>query len=221
MRVSQATASIRFHWAERDEKLIGALTTRIRVITPEQAARMCWGNNYRAACARLSALHAAGWLQKIEVLARPEIDLPEPVVKWERGAATPSFSVLAYRLKVRWTEPVQTTTLFMSSGKAAKVFGGLAGGRKNGFGLKRPLQATHDLHVTALYLNLLKNDPVRAEAWLSEDFMLKPRRGDKLPDAILRGPDPTVIEFGGSYRADQVEKLHSYCERKALRYELW
>ncbi|MBK8183290.1 MAG: hypothetical protein IPK63_10530 [Candidatus Competibacteraceae bacterium] len=102
--------------------------------------------------------------------------------------------------------------------KAARYFGGYGGK------LRRPLQATHDLHVAQIYLRFLKTDPVRAALWVSEDRFAPERRREKLPDAVIQdaaGTIALVIEFGGAYDAKHVERVHLDCVTRSLPYELW
>src|SRR5262245_41287594 len=70
----------------------------------------------------------------------------------------------------------------------------------NFFDFKRGI-ARHDLHVTTIYLHMLRNRPADAEAWISEDLLAPSRRHQKLPDAMLQfadGRPSVVIEFAGS-----------------------
>ena len=106
----------------------------------------------------------------------------------------------------------------MATSRGAKHFGG-KGGK-----LRRPLQATHDLHVSTVYLWFLEQQPDLASAWASEDLIAPTRRGQKLPDAMIQdeaGNPLRVIEFAGAYPPERIEKLHLDCEYRGLPYELW
>jgi hypothetical protein len=82
----------------------------------------------------------------------------------------------------------------------------------------------HDLHVAAIYLRLLRDRPEEAANWVSESVLAPLRRGQKLPDAEIHdahGRPIKVIEFGGSYSPERLQKVHADCERRQLPYELW
>jgi hypothetical protein len=99
-----------------------------------------------------------------------------------------------------------------------------------------PEQASHDLAVAAIYLQLCRTLPAMAAAWVSEDYfrLLARSQGsaagtgwpelDKQPDAVLldgSGSIIRLIEFGGSYDARRVEKTHRSAVRARLSYSLW
>ncbi len=204
----------------RDRELIVALTHRVRFLTAGQVARAWWPNTVHTEAAerRLRELRRAGYLRQTIVHARPELPLDEPVFRWTPGAPPPRFAAVSHALRRRWRDPVQPTAVVLAARAAAARFGG-AGGR-----LKRALQATHDLHVAAVYLRVLLERPEIAEGWASEDLIAPSRRGQKLPDAIIHDPTSRpllVIEFGGEYDAERVERVHADCARRGLPYELW
>ena len=87
-----------------------------------------------------------------------------------------------------------------------------------------PSQATHDIHLGALYLKLMKDAPTIAAGWIGEEILAPTREHQKLPDAILHdreGRPRLVIEFGGAYPADRLQAFHEDCAERALPYELW
>ena len=154
----------------------------------------------------------------LSVRAHPELALAMPVWRWSPGDADPPFGCISYRLRVRWTEPVEPTTIYVASRKTALRFAG-HGGR-----LPHPLQATHDLHVTGVFLRLRERSPEEAALWVPEEKFANKRRGQKLPDAEIQdstGHTLRVIEFGGSYPPERVRKVHEDCARRELPYELW
>ena len=112
----------------------------------------------------------------------------------------------------------QATTVYLASLRAARLFGG-TGGR-----FTYPLQATHDLHVTAIYVGMAEANDPRLARWRGEETLRLARRRGKVPDAVLvddRGRATMAIEFGGSYRPDRVRSFHRVCENRRLPYELW
>jgi len=113
---------------------------------------------------------------------------------------------------------LRLTTVYTATEATARLYAG-CGGR-----LAHPLQVTHDLHVSAIFLKLRQTSPAEAEGWVSEDLLAPLRRGQKLPDAEIHdnaGRVLKVIEFGGSYAPERVRLVHEDCERRQVPYELW
>jgi hypothetical protein len=109
-------------------------------------------------------------------------------------------------------------TVFTASERSAKVYAG-SGGR-----LSHPLQATHDIHVSAIFFKLLRENPEEAERWVSDEVLAPLRRRQKLPDAEIHdavGRTVRVIEFAGGYPPERIRKVHEDCERRQVPYELW
>ncbi|MBU0716954.1 MAG: hypothetical protein KJ749_01790 [Planctomycetes bacterium] len=206
----------------RDEQILETLVLRVRLLSLEQIAGAWWSDADSPAVftrRRLSRLSEEGLLERSSLLAEPFLDLQAPLVAWEPGAPPPDYDAVAYSLQSRWTEPPTSTTVYVATTKARNQYGGAGRG-----GLRYRLQATHDLHVSAVYLRLLKADPESAAAWVGED--LRPKAGFRLkdPDAVIEyddGRPPLVIEFGGKYDARRIRDFHEHCEKFTLRYELW
>ena len=202
---------------ERDREILLALTQKVRLLSLEQIARTWWPSALPATARnRLAALPAL--LHRLTLNAHPELTLPGPLFTWRPGEADPPCGALSYRLKKRWNQAVRPTTVYIATEKAARYFGGYGGK------LRRPLQATHDLHVAQIYLRLWQADPGLAALWVSEERFAPERRREKLPDAVLRdaaGNLILVIEFGGAYDAKHVERVHLDCVARSLPYELW
>lgn len=214
----------RYHSAQvepRDREILSTLTHKVRLLTLDQVARTWWGTTRdpRAnARRRLALLVVSGFIERVQVNARPELELERPLLTWTLTDPPPHFGKTAYRLQSRWKEPPQRTTLYIATRKAAKEFGGV-GGRH-----LKPLQASHDLHVSTVYLHYRTTRPDEAAAWISEDKLAPFRRHQKLPDAVL-GENATslllAVEFGGGYDADRLAAFHADCARRALPYEVW
>lgn len=209
---------------ERSRSILLALSTKVRFFTLDQLARGWWSTTVsgnRAARSTAAALVNQGFAKERRLPGHPELLLESPVHEWSPGDNEPNFGALAYRLQTRWTQPLTTIELYHATSKTAARFGGF-GGRLN-----FPLQATHDLHVAQIYLRLRLSDPAAAEDWVSEETLsttVRPKKGDKLPDAVLNHADGSmrlVIEFGGAYDRGRVEKLHRYCHRQEVPYQLW
>jgi hypothetical protein len=158
-----------------------------------------------------------GWLRRHAVKAEPELPLEAPIFTWRPGEGAPPFGVLAHRIRSRWQGRPRQAVVYLSTPRAATVFGGIAPTVK-------PQNVTHDLHVTTLYLRLLVATPADASAWLLEDFLAPEREDQVLPDAVLRDPggrDRLVIEFAGKYPAERLARFHADCNARDLPYELW
>lgn len=216
----------KFAWQDRDREVLSALTHKVRLLTAVQVARAWWPSSAAGlenARKRLALLLGEGLLDRFSVQSHPELALSGPVFSWHPGGEQPNYEAVSYRLRSRWTEAVRSTTVFTASRKSARIFGGFAGGCRSG-GLKQPLQATHDLHVSSMFVRLVLEEPERASTWVSEETIAPTRKHQKLPDAMLLNPDGTpalVLEFGGSYRAERVERVHLDCVARSLPYELW
>lgn len=205
---------------DREEQLLRALSRAVRVVRACQIGRL-WNGPEAAteSCEkRLLLLAQAGYLEAFQVRAHPPLPLTEPIWCWNPGDAEPPFSVLSDRLRTRWREALKPTKIFTASKRTAHLYGG-SGGR-----LSHPLQVNHDLHVAAIFLRLLRESPLEASGWISEDTLARTRRGQKLPDAEIYDPDGRlikVIEFGGAYSADRCRMVHADCAERNLPYELW
>ncbi len=142
-----------------DREIISALSQRIRVTNIFQLSRTWWedtANGREGAQRRMSRLIQAGYIEAFNLRVHPELPLGGPVWTWKPGEPTPAFGILSYRLRSRWTEPLRLTTVYAASEKGARLYAG-CGGR-----LSHPLQVTHDLHVSAIYLHFLEYSPERA-----------------------------------------------------------
>ncbi len=204
----------------RDEAVIATLTLKVRVLSLAQAARSWWTSSpdgQREARRHLDRLVAGGWLVRHAATAHLELPLEAPLHVWQVGEATPPFGSLSYRLVHRWSGASEQVLAYTSTKQAARVYGGTAAAVK-------PSSLTHDLHVGALYLRFLRERPEDAEGWISEDTLAPEREEQVLPDAAVadaNGVLRRVIEFGGSYPAERLARLHEDCAARGLPYELW
>ena len=208
---------------DRDEQILQALCVRIRLMTLAQIAGHWWAGNKRQtedARRRLAALVQAGYLTRSTALAAPLPPMNGPVIAWSPGEPEPDAGAVAWRLQSRWRESPRVVRVYLATALATRVFGGKAQGR-----LKQEYQATHDLGVSKMYLDLRLRSPKLAEAWIGEDILAPYRRGQKLPDAIIaESPEhsPTlVLEFGGAYDKPRVEAFHNDCRNRGVPYEIW
>ena len=206
----------------REREIVSALASKIRMLAFEQIVRGWWPDSKSGptnARRRLSELLEARLLTRERVLARPMLPLEKPVFKWKPGKEAPAFGELSWTLQKRWAEPAREVTVYLATRRAASIFGGRADGK-----IKNPSQTTHDIHLGALYLKLVREAPTLAAGWIGEDILAPTREHQKLPDAILHdgeGRPRLVIEFGGSYPTERVRDFHEDCAARGLPYELW
>lgn len=221
VRLRLRKVSSAFGVERRDSEILSTLTQKVRLLSLDQVARTWWGGTKTPeanARRRMAQLTTRGFVERLRVNARPELPLDEPVATWAPGESPPNFGRIAYRLQTRWNEAPRPTLIYVATSKTAKEFGGVGGKHV------KPLQASHDLHVSALYLRLLSIDQAEASAWLSEDTLAPFRRHEKLPDAVLAdGPTKPrlVIEFGNGYDRNRVAAFHEDCSDRLLPYEIW
>jgi len=207
----------------RDQEILSALSRRVRLFSLGQIASFWWGEGEVALAntrRRLRKLVSQGLLHKLRVQAAPVPPMEEALLRWHPDEPEPDFGALSWRLQNRWREPPQNTTVYIATARASGIYGGRARGE-----LKKELQATHDLGVSAMYLRLLRTDPTTADSWIGEDVLRAFRLGQTTPDAALTdspGAAPKMfLEFGGTYDARRLRRFHEYCTKCATPYEIW
>lgn len=215
-------ATLAFSLTPRDQAILDALTLRVRVLSLSQIARTWWGDTQgpeSLARTRLKELEREGLVTLFPLVAHPEIPLDAPLIAWRPGDTPPDFGEASHRAKRRWTRDVTTCAGVFATTVAGNWFGG-TGGRP-----PRASEATHDLHLAAVFLRLREANPSAAATWTSEGRLLArgEGRGDKLPDAIVgtRAGGKRVIEFGGAYSKSKFAQFHDFCLRRKLPYEVW
>jgi hypothetical protein len=218
--LGQKTSGAGFRLSERDHEILDTLTHRVRVLSLIQIARTWWPSaDPRDAVRRLETLQGAGLLYLFQVLSHPEIALREPQISWQLGERPPDFGSASYRLKARWNRSPTSAWCAIATALSARSRGG-HGGR-----FPRESEITHDIHMAAVYLRYRSHDPSCVQNWRSEARILWERGGlknEKLPDAILDTSEgQRIIEFGGGYAKQKLERFHAYCERIATPYEVW
>lgn len=212
-------------FTDRDHDLLAVLTLRVRTMTLQQIATL-WTEPARTpthppfpdARRRVELLMHSGLVEITPMLAHPAIELTEPLAVWQPGLPPPAFGEIAYAAKSRWKCPPVVTEFVTATTDAGRLMGG-QGGRH-----PRTSEASHDMHLAAVYLRMRRELRTRSESWRSEAQVLAKRDGaaDKLPDALVRdGRSKTAIEFVGEYPATKLAAFHGYCEREGFGYELW
>ena len=206
--------------SERDHDMLLALCQRVRLFNLRQIASHWWGGETANTRRRLKQLADSGLIERIEVSARTLPELTQPVIAWRPDIDVPNFDAASYQLQRRWQSlPVRSCTAFIATERAAGLYGGRGRGE-----LKHQLQATHDLGVAQVWLQLSQTAPQWAAAWRGEDLFSDTRRGEKCPDAMIvndNGQVVCVIEFGGQYHAERLRAFHEDCAGRGLPYQVW
>src|SRR4051812_34587912 len=201
----------------REREILEALAGPCRLATPDQLARTFWpfskspGSDARR---RLAALKDAGLIDTKIIMAHPEIELLEPVFS-SPGDDPKDLGSVAYRVKKRWSQPLQATRVVIATPEAREMFGARPARAT------RRSETTHDLHLTAVYLHYRAHEPEAARRWVSGDE-LKIDGFEKVPDAVILGDEgriDRVIDFVGSYSAGKLKAMHA--EYARFPYELW
>lgn len=206
----------------RDHQIMAALVRKFRFATLDQIARAWWPHSSAAiplAARRLRKLQKLGWIDSTRVFARPVLCLNGPLIDWSPGKDAPHFQGISTRLRERWTKPACSMRVFAASQIATQHLVG-----KNRRAIKNFCQASHDLHVTEVFLHYLHHRPELANKWRGEDDIAGQRRHQVLPDAMLmddNGEPLCAVEFGGSYTAERLRDFHEDCSKRKLRYEVW
>ncbi len=206
---------------DANEQLLEALTKRVRLFTIDQVARTWWSHTVRPrnnAKKRLRKLEEQGLVELITIMAMPEIELRAPVYEWRPGNPPPQFGPIAYRLRSRWKAPLVPTEAVIATTKTKRQYGGYIGGRK-----PRRSEATHDVHLSQVYLRLRETNPEILSHWISDAQQYAEGGGKnaRLPDVLIRDGVTTemLIEFAGAYRKQKLEAFHG--QAKGYPYQLW
>lgn len=195
----------------RDREILDTLTLRIRVMAMTQISRTWWPELEKptnVAERRLRTLERRGLVELVTLSARPEIAMSAPLATWREGRVTPNFAAVAHRLRTRWKQagPARRTACVIASGWVMRQ--------------PRISETTHDLHLAAVYLLMLRDHPTRAKTWTFESQNFQPN--EKLPDALVSdGRLKTAIELGGEYTKHRLEAFHAHCHEQGYGYEIW
>jgi len=205
--------------SERDEQIFHTLGFKVRLMTFDQVATTWWNDTrsgLKSAKKRLSLLIKNKYLKCLYVHAQPIIEIKGPVYTWTPPSGPPPDAIsLSTKFKNRLSAPPQVIPVFILTQKCANLIGGIGGKLLN------HLHATHDLHVSEVYVFLLKNDLESANAWVGEDFFNKRGKGLVDPDAIIKNSPETFVEFCGKYDAQRIIHFHKDCQNNNKGYQLW
>lgn len=207
----------------KGEAILELLTQKVRVVTELQAANTYFAGNARpnkAARETLRALEQKGLVVLSRSLLHPVLSLEAPLFVWKPGDTAPDTYELAWQIQKRWKATPTQTLMARATDRARTITGGTIGGRP-----QRRTEMLHDIHVTELYLTLCHTQPEVAQSWTHEDTLHEAGRfktGDKIPDAVtLRDGLEVALDFGGRYKAEKLELIHTAMVKESMAYEIW
>ena len=205
---------------ERDEEILHALALRVRYFSQSQIRTHWFDGDAPNTRRRMKQLQSMGFIERVELRARSLPPLVKPLIQWQPGQPTPNCGQAAYQCRNRWKlRHVQTCIAYLATTACSQRFGGRMTGE-----VKKDLQATHDLGVAQVWLQLDISAPDWADLWQGEDVMAHTRRGQKLPDGFIvdrNGTTICVIEFGGAYDEQRIRDFHEDCAQRSIPYQLW
>lgn len=205
---------------ERDDEMLQALSLRVKFFSQRQLSDHWFEGDATNTRRRMNQLQTVGMVERVSLRARSLPPLTQPLIAWQPGQADPDYGSVAHACSSRWRKRhVQSCTAYIATQAASQRYGGRMRGE-----VKREMQATHDLGVAQIWLQLDLQSPQLADAWCGEDLMAHTRKGQKLPDGFIvdaQGATLCVIEFGGSYDQPRIREFHEDCAQRALPYQLW
>jgi hypothetical protein len=211
--------------AQREAFLIlRAMALQVRMMTPEQIGRG-WFSKAAApqdsAAEVIDCLECAGLIERRVFEARPLIRLTRPLFSWNPGDPSPTledFDDLSATSRNRWKEPHEPVEIVTATKTAARLFGAFSDAR-----FAKHSEATHDLHLSEVYLKARNRSVPPAVQWLGEAAFPKlgfEIKGMKDPDAFLLEPSGRihrVVEFSGVYKSEHLQKFHAHCAGAAAK----
>lgn len=204
--------------------ILRALAVQIRIVSLDQVARGWFpaATNAKAeAMAALCRLEHCDLICRRLVEAHPVIPLPRPMFIWKPTESDPSDDVLeeiAAKSSDRWSDDDAPVEVYYASCKATRLFGAFSDVRR-----AKHCEATHDLHLSEVFLRYREKTPRLAESWRGESAFPKfgfEFKGMKDPDAFLldaRFAACRVIEFSGKYSVDHLRQFHQHCSGLAAK----
>src|SRR3954454_5602269 len=150
---------------DRDREILTTLSGPCRLSTVTQLARTFWPFSKASlsdARKRLAVLKDAGLVETRVIMAHPEIELLEPVFSYPGGDPS-DLGAIAYRVKKRWTKPLQATRVVIATPEAREMFGARPARAT------RRSETTHDVHLPAVSLHYRAHEPEAARRWVSGD----------------------------------------------------
>ncbi len=198
-------------WIE--DNPVDILTLKARVATPAQLRDV-------ASKSTLDRKVKERWLTKYLPLAKFD-PLPGPPLAWGFPGDDPwdgrrPIEAIIAEAKARWESlALKTWPVYVATERAAKFTGGVGNGE-----IRQPLQVSHDLYVTTIYLH--QEQKVRT-AWRGEDILRAEGWDGIVPDgfAVVDGKGWAFEIVGESYTPDRVRDFMNHCYREGWGYQIW
>ncbi len=224
---------------DRTSLLLHALTVCVRAFTIPQAMRLLGIQDTANFRRFIRPLVAAELVEVVKILAKPVPEMREPLLTRNpehllngRTRAGDGLSLLSserfgvslqqvlYQARRRWAGlSAVNTTVVVATRKANHIHGVRSIGQ-----LAKPLQASHDLAVSEVFLTVTAQNS-KMQHWYGEDFTDKSPFQNLVPDALIlnaQGKPQNIIEVvGADYDNLKLERVHQHCHARALSYELW
>jgi hypothetical protein len=166
---------------------------------------------------RLDRLCGAGFLEKKKALVRLFPSGMTPVCRWDCGKPQPDFGALSYHLCKRWGEIIpRWEQVYWITPKSLAL---LAMPRRKAYVIG---QASHDLGVFRMWQWAMSAHPKLD--FVGEDVFANERTtGEIVEDAQLHsnGKLVAILEFGGAYRVERLEEIHTAIAETKTPYVLF
>ena len=207
-------------WTDGIHDLMETLTCRVRVLSlmhlREVSTELFDAN--MSVMETLQSLIDMGLIVG-EVWCVPTCSIGEsPLFEWSPSQPAPDCLALEAQVQGRWHQTEDAVPVIAASHAAARIFG------SSGGGMPPEHHRSHDLLLSAVYIQYRQRLPHLAQNWLGEDAVALAERGVKNPDAFLfdeEGNTIRVVESAGRYSQNQLESFHEHCRLAGLAYELW
>lgn len=211
-------------WTTTELSVARALTLQVHILSHDQIARG-WFNQTvdgtQAAADSLQRLEAAQLICRRILEAHSIKPMSRPLLAWSPGRPEPTQQALeqiALTSNRRWSGGASPVEIFCSSPLAARLFGAFGDA-----GRLKPCEATHDLHLSEVFVRYLTKSPVLARKWLGESALPKMGflfKGMKDPDAFLIDQNRKacrIVEFSGKYSVEHLRAFHQHCSGLAAQ----
>ncbi len=201
-----------------------SLALQVSILSREQIVRGWFAQTVegdQAAAVSLHRLQDAQLICRRIVEAHPIVPLNQPLLAWSPGNPEPTQTTLvqtAFISNCRWLKDESPVEVFCSSPLAARLFGSFGNA-----GRIKPCEATHDLHLSEVFIRYLTKTPTLARKWIGERALPKIGflfKGMKDPDAFLIDQNrkaSRIVEFSGRYSIDHLRAFHQHCSGVAAQ----
>ena len=208
----------------RAELLLDVLCVCVRALTRHQAMRLLGFSDEANFRRFVRDLIARGLVAQITVPAKPVPEMREPLYSWRITDPRLTNGIIQHVLslaRARWAgRPAVNTTVIAATSKAGRIYGAQRSGRP-----RKPLQCTHDIALSAVFVHKSIYQPVEAKNWYGEDFA-NLRLGNKTVDAVVSPGAGNVICkliecVGADYTYDKLLTIAREAVSRGLPYEFW